>query len=80
MCEVAGCGYEGMHVHFWGAVDVLIYDLRGKEELSPAGEKRHLLDHYWGPEHACQNLVNEQRMRAGPAETGRDNREVRKAR
>lgn len=44
MCEVAGCGYEGMHVHFWGAVDVLIYDLRGKEELSPAGEKRHLLD------------------------------------
>jgi hypothetical protein len=51
-----------MCVHFSGVVDVLIYDLGGKVELSPAGGKKYLLDQFWGPEHACQNLVNEQRM------------------
>ena len=61
-CEAAGCGYGGMCVHFSGMVDVPIYDLGGKVELSPSGGTKYLLDQFWGPEHACQNLVNEQRM------------------
>lgn len=58
----AGCGYGGMCVHLSGMVDVLIYELGGNVELSPAGGKKYLLDQFWGPEHAYQILVNEQRM------------------
>lgn len=60
-CRRLAVGMGSMCVHFSGMVDVPIYDLGGKVELSPAEE--NILDQFAGARTCLsQNLVNRQRM------------------